>query len=740
MKNTIISLAIFLYVFSFQTIAEAKDDLNTIRKRITAELMKPKVDDGQVEALINKIRVDGSWPDIDYENVSRTGFQHRNHLKNMVLIGRAYKKNESKFYKSKKAKKAVEAALGYWINNDFICDNWWYNQIGVPNGLVTLILIIGDDLNEDLIKKAQPIIGRANINAGGARPGGDRIKIAGIQAKNMLFLRDNQKFDEVVRVIENEIKYVKWVGAKYGYSFRNIPAGFSNRLAGGRGIQYDNSFHHRKDGVNNTLSYGLGYANAFVEWAVYTGGTKYSFSEEKLEHLVNYYLDGICKTAVFGKFPDAGVKNRSISRKGTLHAYSPNTPEKLLLTTDYRKDDIQEIIDIRNKGKKPTLSHATYYWHSEHFSFQRPDWFTSVRMYSTRTYNMEEPYNSEGLLNHHRGDGTNHISRTGDEYYDIAPVFDYQKIPGATIMQKKQLPSEKEIQKLGLTDFVGAVTDGDYGTVAFDFKSPHDPLIARKAWFFFDDEYVCLGAGISSRKKLPVVTTLNQCLLRDDVTISIQNEKSVIEKGVSKFANVDWVFQDGIGYVFPKPATVNIKNNEAVGSWWKINKQSESPKDEVKLDVFKLWINHGERPSEETYEYIVVPATSIEKLQQNSSKENIYVLKNTPELQAVKHYGLNICQIVFYKAGEIEISKGLVIKSDSPGIIIVKIKNNQLIEVSISDPNRELGKMHLSVTSRIEKKGGNYNAIWNEKEKVSDISIQLPQGVYSGKSVTVNLK
>jgi chondroitin AC lyase len=30
------------------------------------------------------------------------------------------------------------------------------------------------------------------------------------------------------------------------------------------------------------------------------------------------------------------------------------------------------------------------------------------------------------------------------------------------------------------------------------FKSVHDPLKAHKAWFFFDNEYVCLGAGINS--------------------------------------------------------------------------------------------------------------------------------------------------------------------------------------------------------------------------------------------------
>ncbi len=738
MKNSICFLIGVLIPF-FVGNSNAQSDIEKIKERIVTELLNSPVDDSRVELLLETIKEDGTWPGINYEDVSRTGFEHRNHYSNMNLLARAYKTKSSEFYKNKKVKETIELALKNWVDKDYLSDNWWYNQIGTPNSLVTLMLIIGDDLPKDLVEKTQPIIGRANIDAPGARPGGDRIKIAGIQAKNMLFSGDIKTFDEVIKVIENEIKFVEWIGMKYGYSFRLIASGFSNRTAGGRGIQYDNSFHHRADGVNNTLSYGLGYANYFAEWAVYTAGTKYSFSDDKLEQLINYFLDGICKTAVYGKFPDAGAKNRSISRRGTLHAYSAETAEKLLLTSNYRRVEIQEIADVRNKGIKPTTSHATFYWHSEHFTFQRPDWFTSVRMYSTRTYNMEEPYNSEGLLNHHRGDGTNHISRTGDEYYDIAQVFDYQKIPGATIMQKTEMPSEREIQKLGKTEFVGAVTDGKYGAVSFDFKSPQDPLVARKAWFFFDEEYVCLGAGISCKMKLPVVTTLNQCLLRDDVTINSESKKSVIEKGESEFENIDWVFQDGIGYVFPKPTSVNIKNSEATGLWWRINKQTDSPKDEVKLDVFKLWLNHGDRPSEKTYEYIVVPATSIEKLEQNISKENITVISNTPEVQAVKHSGLNICQMVFYKAGEVQVSDKIKLECDSPGIVMIKYDGENITEISVADPNREQRKIHLSVSVRIEKTEENFNANWNEKTWMSEISIDLPQGNYTGQSVTIKL-
>ncbi|KPL15816.1 MAG: chondroitin lyase [Bacteroides sp. SM23_62] len=739
MKQLFRFIILISLVLSVNKGVSAISDFEKVKQRVVEALMQPEVDDDRTELLINSFRQDSTWPGINYGDVSNTGFEHRFHYANMVSLARAYKNKSSNYYKKKIVRETIVKALAYWVRNDFFCDNWWYNQIGTPSSLVSLMLIMGDELPDDLVEKTQPIIGRAHLNASGARPSGDRIKIAGILAENLLFLNDARQFEEVIRVIEGEIKFVPWIGMQYGYTYRRNQGGLGTGEANGRGMQYDYSFHHRIDGVNNTLSYGLGYADAFVEWAVYTAGTQYSFSDEKLEQLTDYCLDGICKTAVFGRYPDAGAKNRSIARKGALRAYNASMAENLLIATDYRKDEIQEIADIRNKGIKPTLSHATFFWHSEHFSFQRPDFFTSVRMYSTRTHNMEQPYNSEALFNHHRGDGTNHISRTGDEYYDIAPVFDYQKIPGATIMQKPEMPSEGEIQKLGLTDFAGAVTDGKYGAAAFDFKSPHDPLCARKSWFFFDEEYVCLGTGISCKELLPVVTTLNQCLLRDDVTIFSNNKKLVIEKGERAFDEVNWILQDGIGYVFPEPTTVNVKNNRATGSWYSINRQTDSPRDEIEMDVFKLWIDHGERPSDQSYQYIVVPATTIDKLEQNTSRNNVIILSNTPELQAVKHSGLQMCQAVFYKAGEVQVTDKIRLKCHSPGMVVLKTDGENITRISVSDPNRELGKIHLTVTAKMDKAGEDFKVVWNEKEKVTEMAIELPQGPYAGQSVTIDL-
>jgi chondroitin AC lyase len=256
------------------------DDFVIIKDRVVAELMKTSIDDDQVRAIISRMDKDGSFNDINYVDLSRTaGFPQRNHTYNLVNLAKAYKNNTSKYYHSKKLKNIITIGYKYWIDNDFFGDNWHNNQISTPTNLVNLMLLIGDELPEDLVEQGQPIIGRAHMNASGARPSGDRIVIAGILAKNLLFNGHKEHFDKIIKLIGGEVKF----------------------STGHRGMQHDYSFHHRHDRVNNTTSYGYGkYANAFGEWSYYVANTKYAFSVDKINHLVDYYLDGIYKQLVYG--------------------------------------------------------------------------------------------------------------------------------------------------------------------------------------------------------------------------------------------------------------------------------------------------------------------------------------------------------------------------------------------------------------------------------------------------------
>ncbi|MDR0756526.1 MAG: polysaccharide lyase beta-sandwich domain-containing protein [Tannerella sp.] len=708
-----------------QVQAATNPDIETVRKRIISELLQPGVHENHVRELMNTLRPDGTWPEIDYVDTARTAFEHTRHLANMVQMSRAYRKKDTPLAGNKMLKKNLLTALDYWLANDFICENWWNNEIGTPSDLTTVLLLMDGELSKEQVEKTSSITGRAHINAWGARQSGDRIKIAGIQAKNALFKRDAEQFEMLMKLVGDEIRFVP-----------------ENE----RGLQYDYSFHHRDDRVNNTLSYGLGYADTFAEWADYVAGTRYRFSEEPLKLLVDYYLDGICKMMIFGKYHDPGATNRDISRPRNNYAAGTLTLERLLRVTAYRAGELNEIVKIRRGEALPALSFGAFYWLTEHYTHQRPGYFASVRMFSPRVRNMEEPYNGEGLMNHHRGDGVNYLSTRGDEYFPITPVYDWQKIPGATILQKPALPPETEIQKPGLADFVGAATDVRYGVVGFDFISPHDPVKARKAWFFFDDEYVCLGSGITSPSHLPLVTTLNQSKLTGDVVAGQGDFETTLPRGEHVRPDVTggWLFHDRTGYIFPEAAQVTLSMQTQTGNWFKINRQTNSPREEVGMDVFKLWIDHGSYANNAGYSYIVMPAATKDGVRKTAAAPPVKILSNTPALQAVWHSELKILQAVFYRNGEITFAGGIRLTVDSPALVMVSGEAGKIRRLTVSDATRKLGKIHLRFNRKLDVAAtvDDVQAHWNVnvRESNTEIAITLPPGGYAGKSVTVEFQ
>ena len=715
------SIILCLLLSSISLSARSKqDDFSVIKKRVVQELMNNPVDDDQARVILNKMNEVGSFNDINYEDLSRTaGFPHRRHTSNLVYLAKAYKSKNSSYFKNKKLKERITISYKYWVDHDFFGDNWHNNQISTPTNLVNLMLVMGDDLPKDLVEKGQPIIGRAHMNASGARPSGDRIVIAGILAKNLLFVGDKEQFDEIIKLIEGEVKF----------------------STGQRGMQHDYSFHHRVDRVNNTISYGYGkYANAFGEWSYYVANTKYAFSVEKINHLVDYYLDGIYKQLVYGIYTDISVKNRSISHKATFEPRGTIEIERLLFSTDYRKEELKEILRLRKGEISPTKSFAKFFWQTEHFVMQRPNYYTTVRMYSTRNRNMEVPYNGPGKTTHHRADGTNYLQLTGDEYHNIWPVYDWQKISGTTILQKPELPSPQEIQKDGLTEFVGAVTDGMTGAVAFDFKSPHDLIEGKKSWFFFDEVYACLGADISANQRdMPVVTTVNQVLMKSDVIAGYEDRTTVLEHGNRSLKDVKWIYQDKIGYIFPESDSINLSNQEEVGRWSDITDQKNISEELVSEDVFMLWFNHGKRPRNASYQYIVVPDIDVEKLKQKSmNNADIEILSNTSTLQAVKHNGHQVCQVAFYEAGELSVADGLNLRVDSQGMVMLHLNGNKIEKLTVADPSRKLSRVNITVSGKYDNESEVLKTYEGHDNNSTLMLIDLPQGVYAGRSVSID--
>lgn len=683
-------------------------DLEVIRTRVLEDLLKPSVNNQHISRLISSFKKDRTWPNINYEDVSRTGFRMIVHLNNVYDMALAYKKTGSDYYDDPQLKKVISDALDYWLEKDYISDNWWWNEMGTPNIMGRILLVLDEQLTSNQREKGIYIAGRANLKASGARPGGDLIQIASMRGNQALLQRNSEEFKYLVDTMVSEIKITP----------------------DDRGLKPDMSFHHRVDKVISTLTYGIGFANSFAEWAVKVRGTKYAFPDSSSKLLIDYFLDGIAGSMVHGTYPDPGAKNRELSRQGALNRASTSLPTNLMLVSNHRKDELAEIVRLRKGGKNPRLAHSRFYRYSEYYSHQRPKYFASVRMHSARNNTMEEPHNEEGLKNHHFGDGSLFVSRTGKEYYDIFPVWDWQKIPGTTVMQKPELPHWKEIAKKGKNTFTGAITDGKYGVAAMNFISTHDSLKARKSWFFFDSEIICLGAGITAKGNLPVVTTANQSLLHGTVTIKDHKGIRKLKNNEEVQSEISWINHDTISYLFPGKQMVKVNNKTHKGSWRSITNQARETDKRIQNEVFTVTLNHGTNPSNSYYTYIILPSITAEETKRYDPDKNFSVLQNSENLQAVYHLNTQLVQAVFYEAGSLQLSPDQIIKVNQPCLISAKLEKGIVKQLTFADPTQSLDRVEYEIS------GQNYS----NKRQASDVNkVDLPQGIQSGSSTTVNI-
>jgi chondroitin AC lyase len=262
-------------------------------------------------------------------------------------------------------------------------------------------------------------------------------------------------------------------------------------------------------------------------------------------------------------------------------------------------------------------------------------------------------------------------------------------------------------------DFVGGVSDGGYGAAVLTLN--RDGLEAKKSWFYFDDEIVNLGAGISSDRE-PVVSSVNQCLATGEVMVAAGDANpGNADGGVREYTDLKWAWHDGVGYVFPSPQRLSLGVQEQTGAWNLVNGRAKP--DPVKAPVFSAWINHGDKPRDATYEYVLLPGASREQTAAAAASPKVQILQNTRELQAVRHAGLKRVEVVFHQPGALSFGEGRSIAVDRPCVLMFEELNGRL---TIADPTQLLKEITVTLDGKETK-------------------LMLPAGAMAGSTLTVVL-
>lgn len=680
----------------------ANSDIATIKRRFVASIIPPIGQDRDaLTTLANKerkaLRPDGSWPDIEYPDKAASEWTPSEHLARLLQMAIAYRAPGQPLLGDKSLRAQTLLGLDYWLAHDYQNPNWWWNQIGVPEYVSEIMVLMEPDLTPDEMAKGDAILKRSVPGGTGA---------------NLVWLSENT----ILRgCLENNPQAVQAAYDKIYGELKIAP------IKSEGGIMPDWSLHQHGAQLYSG-GYGLSFGNDSARFASYAWGTQFQIPADKLKILESYLLDGQ-QWMVRGRFFDYSAIGREITRvdefavpdswllgpiNPTGGAYGMLNAVKLLGQCDgiTRAAELSAFAKRMGGDKNVPLVGNRSYWCSDYMAHQRAGFMASVRMCSTRIRNSEIT-NGEGVHSQNLGYGMNLLYQRGDEYLNIFPVWDWQRIPGTTTEQLADPFADKAaVGAYGKTSFVGSASDGADGLACLDLDK--GALTGHKAWFFFDSGEVCLGAGLTCPTNNDVLTSVNQCLVY-----------GAVKQGKDSSGH-PWVWHDGIGYAFPDGGSFQMRNAPRLGRWSDIGTGSH---DLVTKDVFSLWLDHGKRINNAGYTYVCLPG--VKSGQISAKSENLPIIANMPTLQAVADLTAKRVSCAFWSAGTVDARSLGKIAVDVPCLVLVQWLPTGKARITASNPENKPLEIHLTIT--------------RPGETARSTTISLPDGPDAGKSVGVDI-
>ena len=663
-------------------------DMAVIRERMLAPLMRVP-DAARVDEFRQTLQPDGHWDDVNYEGKSTTRWEPAQHLRRLLTLMQAWFAPDSPLHGDAALGKQISVALDYWLHRD-PRRRWWWDAIGAPGMLSQIMLMRDGHLSDFQMTKGGKNLERAKLGATGQ----NLVWQAEITARRAVLQRDGDLLRRAFELIASEI-----------------------RISDGEGIQADFSFHQHGP-VIYSHGYGAGFARDNARLAGLTAGTAFEYSPEKIAILSHYILDG-SQWLTHGDQADFGARGREIAvpRRRRTGSYLGRAAEAMLALPTGRQEAFQALADRAAGRPAPPLMDNRHFFRSDMMVHHREGWYASARVYSTRTFNTDGLSGTDdGLLSHYLAEGATCLMRHGNEYAGLYPVWDWQRIPGTTVELAPHVPGDPK--RKGESAFAGGVSDGTMGVAAFELK--REALSGRKAWFFFDDAVVCLGADIRCDSEHDVVTTVNQCRLSGPVAMGRDGASETFSGGAVAL-DVRWVHHDGIGYLFPETCRVELAMETRTESWKRISAQRS---DRAVTDtVFTLAIPHGARPKGKGYAYAVFPGKEAAAMPDIARRMPFEIVANSAAQQAVWCGSDEALGIVFYGPGRMQ-ATGWQVTADRACVLLLR-RVGGAWTLSAADPAAGDGALSLTV-----KRDG---------EAPRRVILTLPSGLMAGASVSTGL-
>lgn len=651
--------------------ATPEDDVNTIVSRLQ-EYYLAQGDDIIIANGIYLARTseaqdyaasqneDGSWSDVNYADrtSSANGATWSAYiaLYRMLAMAHAYRDAQAPGFEDPALIAALDRALVHWNAVNPGNQNWWETEIGESMAMGRIAVFVGGLLSEPAFAASlEHNTGKLDpVGANGAWRTTNYLFEA-VTSRNLENIRAG--FDTMVATVEVD------------------PSGDVNEA-----VQPDASFWAHEAQLYSE-GYGMAlFANVAI-WADAARGTSLGFTRENLDTIAFYIISGT-RWMIRGEVGMLYLGYRPPKTVDGVTSYASEFLEPLdkmartdaLYATAYR--DLAE--NIRGKTAGSGLTGHKYFWRSEFSSQLREEYGIFTRLNSSRTVGAEyrSTFRPEvGNEVYWNSAGATAIQVTNREYLDLGPAFDWFHYPGVTAPYVKEQTRGTNGRVGNGGSFTGGVSDGEYGASVYTLDRSASK--GSKSYYYFDDEMVALGAGIQSTSDAAIHTVVNQASAKDNATV----DGKPVERGTDAATLTDptWAYNDEVGYVFPSEAPVRVSNKAQTGSW--VGEEA------VSREAFTLYFDHGVKPADAGYEYIVLPAAEVEEVRAYADAPAVQVLRNDKDVQAVRHGGLHRTMATFYRPGELELGDGRTLEVSQPAIVMLDESGDPPV-VSVANPDQ----------------------------------------------------
>lgn len=496
-----------------------------------------------------------------------------------------------------------------------------------------------------------------------------------------------------------------------------VPGGYDTVKPDGLG------FHHGTHYNNYMYAY-----NGWMTAAYNLRGTAFRVSETAY----NYMKNAVLTCYKMSNRSDTGTNYyaNSLSGRhplsgGNVNQFSKSYFDQLIeVSEDILGHQDTELASAYNyffmsdKYSAPEADYSGYYQfnYSPIGVYRHDNWMVTMRAPTTKLWGAEI-YSGTNRFGRYQSHGTLEILYDGSLVNSGLPLsatgYDWNVAPGGTTVHytswKEMMPKSSTTQRFdqytATKDFAGALAWKDCGVFACDFDqidtwggecfTPTN-LVFKKSVYAFDGMLISLGSNISSSGSYGddrvTATNLFQEVGSGMGELNVNGTMMVsgdADKNIAADNDLWMVTPKGTGYFVPKGHDrVVIKYGEQEGP----NENGSDVNSPAKAIGAKAYINHGVKPTDKEYVFVVVPNTTAEKMQTLAGKladnggELYTVLSQTDKFHALTYKPTGITAYAFFEA--IADTKLDVIKATGSEMLLMQKKQmDGSLDLAVCNPN-----------------------------------------------------